>query len=95
MTTNDLKNAAAEIEAKFYELGGKKEFFSSFLMTLGQSIEFGLNAEWVEIPLDLVSQWFNPRFTGAKEKFSLREVVGKINNPDSEKTYSILDKKYI
>jgi hypothetical protein len=97
MTTTDLKNAAAEIEAKFFELGGKKEFFSEFLLTLGQSVEFGLNAEWVTTPLDLVSQWFNGRYAGEKQKTKLADVVSAIHEREGngDKTYSILDKKFI
>lgn len=96
MTTNDLKNAAAEIEAKYYELGGKKEFFSEFLLCLGQSIEFDLTAEWVTSPLGLVSQWFNPRFAGKKEKVTVADAVNAINRTaEGDRAYSILDKKFI
>jgi hypothetical protein len=96
MTINDLKNASAEIEAKYYELGGKKELFSEFLLTLGQSIEFELNADWVETPLDLVGQYFNGRFAGEKQRVKLADVVSAIHErTHGDKTYSTLDKKFI
>jgi len=97
MTTNDLTNAAPAIEAKYYELGGKKEFFSEFLMTLGQSIEFDLNEAWVETPIDLVSQWFTGRFKGEKQKITLADSISSIaeRNGNLDKTFSHLEKAYL
>ena len=96
MTTNDLKNTSAEIEARYYELGGKKELFSEFLLTLEQSVEFELIEEWVETPSDLVGQWFNSRFAGQKQKVKLADVVSAIHErTHGDKTYSFIDKKFI
>ena len=97
MTTTDLKNAVADIEARYYELGGKKELFSEFFSTLQQSIEFELNADYVVTPQDLVGQWFTGRFAGEKQKVKMADVVASIHEKSgaADKTYSILDKKFI
>lgn len=95
MTTQDILNEKEALRNEYLNRGGLPELFEKFIGVLIQSNEFGLNEDWVENPMGLLGQYLNDRFMGKKEKFDIREVVGKREDPDGDKAYSFLDKKYI
>lgn len=75
MTTQDLKNNETAIIAKYYELTGIESMLKEFIVTLNQAVDFGLNE--TEDYLELVSQFFNARYEGKKQKVTLADSLAK------------------
>lgn len=76
MTKQDLKNSQAEVTAKYDELGGIESMLPEFMATLNEAIDFELNES--DEPLELVSQFFNDRYQGVKQKITLADSLAKI-----------------
>ena len=93
MTTQNIHRAAAAIKVRYIKMGGKPELFDAFLKALINFNDF-FPGEYSR-PSQIIGKVFGPKYTGDRVKFDIREVVGKRANPSGNKTYSILDKKYI